>query len=300
LLEILKLPPSTTLCMRCTSENTATNNDHHLLPLVSAHFHDPASVEIKSFIVTSGCTVISFTAYTYLPTLTTRPSYVFEGDLNGGAALALSFDSPIEADVDILGQVCSMLPISNIEFLSISAREMDGPVDWGELFQRCAKLTTIEASGHGARGLLKELVPPKSKKAPLGGKGRKRNLDNRGVPAPASSSHTATADMPVPIFPRLTSLFLKNLDFCEPAHRRGALYDALLAMLRRRRACKVPLKMLRIDNCLITTNRAIALGKLVPEFVELGDEPEGSSLDESDDFDDLSDVGTSTEDSWGD
>jgi hypothetical protein len=172
--------------------------------------------------------------------------------------------------VDILGQVCSMLPISNIEFLSISAPEMDQSVNWGELFQRCAKLTTIEANGYGASGLLKELVPPKPKKAPSGEKGRKRKLDNRGVPAPASSSHTATADMPVPIFPKLTSLFLKNLDFCEPAHRPDALYDALSTMLRRRRACKVPLKMLRIDNCFITTNRANALGKLVPEFVQHG------------------------------
>ncbi|KAI0280971.1 hypothetical protein BC826DRAFT_437204 [Russula brevipes] len=128
LLKILKLPPSTTLRMRCTSENTATNNDH-LLPLVSAHFHDPASVEIKSFKVISDYEprLITFTAFTCLPTLTTHPSYVFEGDLNGGAAFTLSFHPPFDAEVNILGQVCSMLPISNIEFLFIRAQapEMD-------------------------------------------------------------------------------------------------------------------------------------------------------------------------------
>jgi hypothetical protein len=224
LLEILKLPPSTTLRMRCTSENTATNNDHPTSSRLSALPRPRLrrNKELQGYLGYAPH-LITFTAYTYLPTLTTHPSYVFEGDLNGGAALALSFDAPFEADVDILGQVCSMLPISNIEFLSISAPEMDRSVNWGELFQRCAKLTTIEANGHGASGLLKELAPPKPKKAPSGGKGRKRKLDNRGVPAPASSSHTATADMPVPIFPKLTSLFLKNLDFCEPAHHPGPL-----------------------------------------------------------------------------
>jgi hypothetical protein len=44
--------------------------------------------------------------------------------------------------------------------------------------------------------------------------------------------------------------------------------------------------MLRIDYCIVTTNRANALGKLVPEFVQHGYESEGSSLDEFDDFDD--------------
>jgi hypothetical protein len=142
LLEILKLPPSTTLRMRCTSENTATNNDHRLLPLVSAHFHDPASIEIKSFRVTANHTghLITFTAYTYLPTLTTHPSYVFEGDLNGGAALALSFRAPFEADVDILSQVCSMLPISNIEFLSISAPK------WTDLLIGASSFNAVRSS----------------------------------------------------------------------------------------------------------------------------------------------------------
>ncbi|KAI0280337.1 hypothetical protein BC826DRAFT_1075828, partial [Russula brevipes] len=81
-----------------------------------------------------------------------------------------------------------------------------------------------------------------------------------------------------------------NLDFGEPGRRPEVLYDALSTMLRWRRACKAPLRMLRIDNCLITTDRADALGKLVPEF--LWNERKGASLDEFDDFGDLSDVGT--------
>jgi hypothetical protein len=301
LLKILKLPPSTTLGIRCTSENTATNNDHHILSLVSAHFHDPAPVEIKSFTATLNRVErsISFAAYTYLPTLPTHPSYVFEGDLNGGAALALSFHAPFEADVDILGQVCSMLPISNIEFLSISTPNVRSlNCQWGELFQRCAKLTMINVDGHGASRFLMQLRPPKPKKPPSGEKGRKGKLDDRGVPAPTSSSHTATADMPVPTFPKLTSLFIKGLDFCEPDHHPDALYDVLSTMLRRRRTCKIPLKMLRFDYCIVTTNRANALRKLVPEFAQHGYGPNDSSPDESGDWSDLS-VG-STEDRWED
>ncbi|KAI0279063.1 hypothetical protein BC826DRAFT_1081949, partial [Russula brevipes] len=74
------------------------------------------------------------------------------------------------------------------------------------------------------------------------------------------------------------------------------LYDALTIMLRWRRACKIPLRMLRIDNCSITTDCANALGKLVPEFLWNGHK--GASLNEFDEFDDLSDVGT--EDQSGD
>ncbi|KAI0290891.1 hypothetical protein BC826DRAFT_1024757, partial [Russula brevipes] len=73
------------------------------------------------------------------------------------------------------------------------------------------------------------------------------------------------------IFPRLTSLFLMRLDFGEPTHSPG-VYDVLSTMLRRRKACKVPLKTLGIDRCIITTDRANALGELVPEFLWNGDE----------------------------
>ncbi|KAI0290883.1 hypothetical protein BC826DRAFT_517578 [Russula brevipes] len=139
LFKLLKLPLSATLRMRCISENTATHNDHHLLPLVSAHFHNPASVEMKSFRVTLNHMErsISFAAYTYLPRLTDYPFYVFEPDVNGEATLSLSFESLPDAEngEDILGRVCSTLPISNIEFLSISAPDVVRPVNWGELFQ---------------------------------------------------------------------------------------------------------------------------------------------------------------------
>ncbi|KAI0288558.1 hypothetical protein BC826DRAFT_1188297 [Russula brevipes] len=277
------LPPSTTLHMDCTSENTATHNDHHLLPLVSAHFHDPTSVEMKRFNVVFYPMerFINFAACTYLP--------VSEGDVNGGAELTLSYEALPEAEngVDILGRVCSMLPISNIEFLSIRVPDVVRSVNWGEHFQRCTKLTTIEATGCGINGLPKELTPPEPRKAPPDGEGRKKKLDNRGVPAPASSCNPATVDTPVPIFPRLTSLFLRNIGFGEPGRRPEVLYDALSTMLRWRRACKAPLRVLRIDNCPITTDRANALGKFVPEFLWNGHK--GASLDEFDEFDDLSD-----------
>jgi hypothetical protein len=276
--------------MHCTSENTVTHHGHHLLPLVSAHFHKPASVEIKSLevIFKDNKRLMSVTAYTYLPRLTTYPR--FEGGVHCDAALALSFDAEVDNSVDILGRTCSMLPISNIEYLSISAPDMVRSVNWGELFQRCAKLTAIEAMGRGTSGLLKDLTPPKPKRATPVGKVRKRKLDSRGVPAPAPSNNAATAEMPIPIFPRLASLFLIELDFGEPAQPSGTLYGVLSTTLRRRKACKVPLKMLNIQYGSITTNLANALGKLVPEF--LWSREEWPPFDE---FDDLPDV-MSTED----
>jgi hypothetical protein len=295
LLKVLKLPPSTRLRMRCTSENTAPHHVHHLLPLVSAHFHNPASVEMKSLevILNRAKRLMSFTAYTYLPRSTYPP---LGGGVHGNAALALSFDAEVDNGVDILGRVCSMLPISKIEYLSISAPDTVRSANWSELFQRCAKLTTIEAFGRGTSGLLKDLTPPKPKQATSGGKVRKRKLDNRGVPAPAPSDNVATAEMPMPIFPRLASLFSTMLDFGEPAQPSGTLYGVLSTTLRRRKACKVPLKTLNIDHCIITTNLANALGKLVPEFLW---NDERASFDE---FNNLSDVmeDTDTENQWGD
>jgi hypothetical protein len=228
---------------------------------------------------------MSFTAYTCHPRLTCPPS---EDGVHGDAALALSFDAEVDNNVDILGRVCSMLPISNIEYLSISAPDMVRSVNWGELFQRCAKLTAIEAMGRGTSGLLKDLTPPKPKRATPVGKVSKRKLDSGGVPAP--SNNAATAKMPMPIFPRLASLFLIMLYFGEPAQPSGTLFGVLSTTLRRRKACKVPLKELNIEHCSITTNQANALGKLVPEF--LCSWEDCPSFDE---FDDLPDV-MSTED----
>jgi hypothetical protein len=279
LLKILKLPPSPTLRLLCTSENTATHNDNHILSLVSAHFHNPASVEMKSLRVIFDHVerLMSVTAYTYLPRLTTYPSFAFEVDVHGDPALALSFEAlpEVENGVDILGQICSMLPISNIEFLSINAPQMIRSVNWGEPFQRCAKLTTIEAIGRGTSDLLNDLTPPK----------------------PAPSENAITAETPIPIFPSLTSLFLMKLDFGRPTHPSGTLHGVLSIALRRRKTCEVPLKTLSINRCVITTDLANALGKLVPEFLWNGGE--GPSFDEFDEFGDLSGV-MGTENRWGD
>ncbi|KAI0290880.1 hypothetical protein BC826DRAFT_1106213 [Russula brevipes] len=303
LFKLLKLPPSAALRMRCTSENTATHNDHHILPLLSAHFHNPASVEMKSFRVTLNHMerLISVAAYTYLPRLTADPSYVFERDVNSDAVLSLSFNALPDAEngEDILGRVCSMLPISNIEFLSISAPDNSAPdrvrlVNWGEPFQRCAKLTTIEASGRGTAGLLKELTP-ELKKATSRGKGRQKKLDNREFPVPAPSGHSATSTVDTPlIFPRLTSLFLTGLDFGKPVYHPDVLYGTLSTTLQRRKACKVPLKMLGIVHGIISTNRANALGKLVPEFLWTG--RAFDAFDEFDEFDDFCSDVMGTED----
>jgi hypothetical protein len=55
LLKILKLPSSVTLHLRCTSESPPTHTYHVILPLISAHFHNPTPMEFKSLRVTVSC-----------------------------------------------------------------------------------------------------------------------------------------------------------------------------------------------------------------------------------------------------
>jgi hypothetical protein len=80
----------------------------------------------------------------------------------------------------ILGRACKMLPISNIDFLSIATCDTVGSVNWAELFKRCTTVTTIQAIGHEAGGLIRDLTPPNTKE----GKKKKRDDGTSAIPAP--------------------------------------------------------------------------------------------------------------------
>ena len=71
LLKMFKLLPSTTFNLRCLSEDDASVNEHHLLPLVPAHFQSPASIEFKSLEISVclGKSFLAMTASTSPPTL---------------------------------------------------------------------------------------------------------------------------------------------------------------------------------------------------------------------------------------
>ena len=266
LMKMLKTPSSTRLHLHCVSENTPTYNDSLLLSVVAAHFQGPAPIEFKSLSVTISSMVhlLKVTASTTLPWRSCQ-SKGFEGDVDGNADLVLLFDGLPELGywTDRLGQVCEVLPTSNLEFLSISAFGRDDSVNWVELFKRCTKLTTIRAVGRGTSSLVRALTTPKLTNMKLDEKTKEGERDNRDSTPARCTAVPAVA----PIFPKLSSLSLKKLDFAENEHPSGNLFKIVERGLQQRMAAsKAPLGMLRIDDCAVSAKRVKAMQKLVEEF----------------------------------
>ena len=150
-----------------------------------------------------------------------------------------------------------------------------------EIFQRCTEVTTVQFSGCGVIGLLQALTPPKQADATTRGKGGKRKRGDKGAGARAQAPNDIDNDGPapvhVPIFPKLTSLRLKVLDFSDAVPGSGVLYDLVKGAVKRREANNTPLTMLYIDNCVIWKAQAKALEKFVRDF--RWDEHEGYDED---------------------
>jgi hypothetical protein len=300
LLKMLELPTSTMLHLHCVSENTLTHNDHLLLPVVSAHFQSPTPVEFKKLNVTFSylCRMLEVTASTSIPTSRIRQSQDFEcGIVDGDADFVLSFDGLPEHGhwTGFIDRVCKMLPISNLEFLSISSPDVVASVNWVDLFKRCPKVTAVQAIGCGASGLVRALnTIPHSGTRP-NGKGKKKGGDNRdGMNSPAQLANSITSRAHAPVLPKLTFLSLKRLDFAKNMRASGILFDVVQKGLRQRKeAYRAPLEILRIDNCAISADRAKALQKLVEMLLWDGkvfvNEFEGfdAFVSESEDFDGL-------------
>ena len=146
-----------------------------------------------------------------------------------------------------------MLPISNLEFLSINTHDTSSSIKSAELFKQYTNVPTIQAIGRGTSGFIRDLTPPNTKK------GKRKRRDDSGtsaVPAPG----------PI-IFPSLTSLLLENLNFNERNSQSGVLYNVLANGRRRRNSTyNVPMRELRVDHCVISVERANALKELVAEF----------------------------------
>ena len=297
-LKRLKLPSSATLRLYCISQDPSTYPDQLILPLISAHFHTPAPVEFKSFkvavdrrkrIMSVAASISPTNSAIYNP-------WSLEDGRNSPPELILSFwrlpEFGHSSQGNILGQLCGMQAISNLEFLSISACHVVQGVNWYELFQHCEKITTIQANGPGASGLLGSLAPPKSSNVTSGRKGKNRRHDERATQAQVTSTVGPCA-APTSPFPKLTSLLLENLDFGEAMPRSKALYDDLACTLRRRKEGKTPLKTLCVDRCVISTKQVNSLQRLVWEVRWDGDE--GPPYDESWDDDDYSSVSTQSD-----
>lgn len=282
LLKRLTIPPSATLHLRCISEISPAYNDHVILPLVASHFHGSAPVEFKSLRVTSSGRLIDVAASVSPPNSPVYHPHIIDADLDNQAELILSFDwlhdfGPSN-QADMVRRICRILPISNLEFLSISASNIQS-IDWYQLFQPCKKVTTIQASGQGTSGLLASLASPKSANTPSGSKGKKKRgkRDNRATrgqcQAANNTAGSSRATLTAAPFPKLTSLLLENLNFNIAVPSVGILGDALVNTLRRRKTdSKTPVKTLTVDNCVITASRANNMQKHVADFVWDGDE----------------------------
>ena len=266
LMKMLKLPSSTRLHLRCTSRNTFAHNDYLLLSVVSAQLRGTAPVEFKNLSVTLGRMFhpLVVTASKSVPASRIRQFHGFGNDIDEEEEFVLSFDGLRESSnkTDLLEGVCKMLPISNLEFLSIcSSRSLN----WVETFKRCTKLALMQVIGPGTSSLVRALTTPKvpDAKRSWNWKKRRASRDNTAAqPARSTAAHAHTR-----IFPELKFLSFKELDFSEKEHPSGILFDVVENVLRQRAAPrKAPLRMLRIDDCTISARRATALQKLVEEF----------------------------------
>jgi len=276
----LNTPSSTKLNLHCIAENALENDVCPILPLVLAHFSRSPLVTFRSFKVSINHLERSLdvTATTTLPESTVFPSNVFDYGPEGNPELALSFitHSDFGNLENILERACSILPLAELDFLSVSAPDSLHSLNWQELFQKCSKITTLEASGHGTSTLLRTITPPRPLKQAKDGRGRGNKRGRKNVPSQPDEVY-------VPIFPQLTSLLVKKFDFSELVPHSGIVYDVLMTALRRRKSHKVPLKMLSIERSLLSQKRASALEKLVREFHWHGDD--AMTFDDFDDFD---------------
>ena len=312
------------LHLRCISKNTATYTDYHLLPVIFAHLHGPDPIEYKSLNVTLNHRnrSLEVAASTSLPISRFNKSQDFESHMDGHNELVLSFGGLPEIGnwTNIIEQVCNRIPISDLEFLSISAPDVIDLVNFVELFKRCTKVTMMQAIGRGTSGLVRSLAAPKvatkvaqkvapniapevapkvrnnryAYRPPLPNRKyrKKKGRDNRdSTPAqPASSSSTAaqparSSAAQVRIFPELAFISLKGLGFAEIECPTGIVFDMVERALRQRMVTyKAPVKMLCIDNCAISTKRARALQQLVQEFHWDKEERFLDEIDDSDDY----------------
>ena len=269
LVKMLKLPSSTRLYLRCISENTSAHDDHLLLPVVSAQLQGLAPIGFKYFSVTLGCKhdPLTVTASTSVPTSRIRQFRGFEDDKDDGDdEFVLSFDelSEFGQRIDLLREVCKMLPISNLEFLSICAFDS---VNWIDLFERCTNLTTLQVIGHGTSGLVRALTTSNVTNTRRSwNRKRHGSRDSRDI-IPVQPARSTAGPVHGLIFPKLEYLSLNGLDFAENEHPSGILFEVVeKCLLQRKAQRKAPLRMLRIDNCAISARRAKALQMLVEEF----------------------------------
>jgi hypothetical protein len=202
MLKILELPFSATLHLDCISKTTHNDSEALLLRIVSAHFQIPAPVELRSLTIDLMTSSLNVTASTFPSTLQNSQTQNSEGGIVGNTELVLSFDrlSNPGRSTDLLKQACKMLPISNLEIISMSATHIVD-INWAELFSSCTNVTTIQANGNGTSSLVRALTAPTV------------TNDDRASTLVQPASTVAHAH--AAIFPKLKFLELFRLNFSE-------------------------------------------------------------------------------------
>jgi hypothetical protein len=283
--EALNMPSSTKLNLHCVVENCFGNQAGLLIPLVYSHFNRSSLVNFRSFkaAINHLERSLEIVASTTAPVSTVSPSSVFDSDPEGDSPeLSLSFIAHSEFGQfeNILERACGILPITEVQFLSVSAPDSFHALNWGELFRKCAKVTTIEASGHGTTTLLQTITPPKAPPKPSNNNNYKGKKKGRGKKKEVPPQPVDNAPVCAPVFPKLTSLLLKKFDFSESVPHVGTVYNVLNTLIQRRKNRKVPLKMLSIERSILCQQHATTLEKLVREFHWSGED--AMSFDEYD------------------
>jgi len=272
LFKMLKLSSSTTLRLRCTSENATTQNEHLILPIISAHFNGPTPVKFRSLKIFLGHVDrrIEVVASTSLPRI--RRSRIREADSDPELSLSFHRVAELNNRMDILRRACDVLSLSNLEFLSLSSPSQNQFIDWNKIFQHYTEVTTVRLNGCGTIGVLQALTSPEPANTTAGGNGGKckRGDDANGAWARAPDNDDNDNHGPAPVhmppFPKLTSLLLKELDFSNTVPGWDDLYDLIVSMVEQREATKTPLKTLCIERCVISADEADGLETFVPNF----------------------------------
>jgi hypothetical protein len=271
MLKMLKLPSSTTLHLQCTYKIIPIHTELEvlLLRIISARLQSPVPVEFKSLSVTiRGYTTssLNITASTFPSTLRNHQTENLEGDIVGNTELVLSFGTLSNPgnSTDLLEKACKLLPISNLEFISMSATNIID-INWVKLFSCCTNVTTMQAIGHGTSSLVRALSAPTVTNGGSSKEERKGKPDDRESTLIQPASTVAHAH--AAIFPKLKFLGLTELNFVEGKHHSDILFDVFKRGLQQRMAAsEAPLKLLCISNCNISAEHADDLQKLVQDF----------------------------------
>jgi hypothetical protein len=133
MLKMFKLPSLTRLRLHRFSENSSTDSDLLLLPVVAAYLQCPAHIEFKSLCVTINhrSRLLHVAASTAPPSWGSLRSKDFKVDADGNSEFVLSFDRlPVFGSwTDLSEGVLQMSLISNLDFLSISTFDArDDPI----------------------------------------------------------------------------------------------------------------------------------------------------------------------------